>query len=711
LLLLGSQIAPPLYSQPISFQREVEAFPVVRYTGLSYSLPFIGGLNRPIQQFVDIDGDGDQDLFVRDSDTYLKFFENQGGSATARFRWVTDAFQGLDTGTWFRFVDADGDGDADLFADSPLSGIRYYRNAGTPGTAAFSVAVDTLRDTAGEPVFVEVPTIPDWTDMDYDGDPDLFLGRLSGEITHYAHDGLDQDSLPLFAHVTDSYQGLLIVTGGDDCFLTEINPPSRRLHGSNAMTFVDVDGDLDAELFWGDFYAQSLLYFENSGTCESPAIALTLEQYPDGNPVCTGGFNVPSFVDINDDGDLDLFVGTQGGAYSLTRDLADNFAYMENTGGGPGQQQFVLRSRRFLDAIDTGDKSIPAVADIDGDGDPDFLLANEAEPLEDQSSRLHFFRNDGTLTAPVLSHADTHYLALEIGYNYAPAFVDIDADGDQDIVMGEWAGGLNLLRNDGTPAGPQFVLVDEAFAGIDIGNNSVPQFADIDNDGDEDLFVGEFLGNINFYRNTGTAQSGLFVLDTTDYFGIDVGLYSSVWFADLDHDKDFDLLVGSDDQGLLLYRNTGTADTPLFVADTTVAFPFHKRLVPVMADMDGDTDADLIAGVEGGGMVFYRNQEIISSLNETNPPLPDSPVLLNASCYPNPFNPATTISFELGQAAHVRVQVVETTGRIVGDILNEKLRKGRHEVRWNAGRVASGVYFCKIWAGESFVVLKLLSLH
>jgi hypothetical protein len=545
--------------------------------------------------------------------------------------------------------------------------------------------------------------------MDCDGDADLFLGRLSGEISQYLHVGVDQDSLPLFTHVTDSYQGLLILTGGDDCFLPVLDR-SDSSHGSNAMTFVDVDGDMDNDLFWGDFYAQSLLYLENAGVCSSAAISLTLEQYPESNPICTGGFNIPSFVDINADGDLDLFVATQGGAYSLTRDLADNFAYMENT-GSPGQEQFVQRSRRFLDGIDIGDKSFPGVADIDADGDPDFLLANEAEPLNDLSSRLHSFRNDGTVLAPALAYADTHFLGLEIGYNYAPAFVDIDADGDRDIVMGEWTGGLNLLRNDGSPTEPQFVLDDEDFGGIDIGNNSTPCFVDIDNDGDQDLFLGEFLGNINFYRNDGTPQTASFVLDTTDYFGIDAGLYSSVWFSDIDHDGDFDLLVGSDDQGILFYRNEGSPEIAQLVADSSIVFPFHPRVVPVMWDLDGDMDEDLIAGVDGGGLVFHRNLEVVSGGPADEWPLPTSQVLLSVNSYPNPFNPAVTISFELVRPHQVRVEVVDITGKVVASLIDEKRGAGKHEVRWNAGGFASGVYFCRIIAGGSFAALKLVLIH
>jgi len=89
-----------------------------------------------------------------------------------------------------------------------------------------------------------------------------------------------------------------------------------------------------------------------------------------------------------------------------------------------------------------------------------------------------------------------------------------------------------------------------------------PTFADIDNDGDFDLFVGEFDGNINFYRNTGTASNPIFALETKNFASIDVGDFSTPTFTDIDNDGDFDLFVGELDGNINFYRNDGTATNP-----------------------------------------------------------------------------------------------------------------------------------------------------
>ncbi|MDH4069907.1 MAG: FG-GAP-like repeat-containing protein [Ignavibacteria bacterium] len=691
-----------------SFHRVVTPFPVTDPYGGMYQLPATGGLNRPVQQFVDIDDDGDADLFIRDHADQLIFFENTGTAEIATFEWVTDTYAGIPIGGWFHFVDVDSDGDQDLFTDSPLSNMSYYRNEGTPGAALFVHKTDTLRDQAGDPVYVEIPTVPAWTDIDCDGNPDMFLGRLTGEIAYYSYAGLDGAGIPVFEHITETFQGLLIVTGGDDCMTAQVASDRSGRHGASAMAFADIDSDDDPDLFWGDFFAQSLLYLENLGDCTVPSYLFIQEQFPATNPICTGGFNIPQFTDIDNDGDADLFVGTQGGAYSLTVDLADNLAFYENT-GTPSAPVYNLRTKRYISAIDLGDKAVPAAADIDNDGDIDLLLGNEAQPEADNSSRLHLFRNDGTGTDPFLVHADTNFLSLGIGYNYAPAFVDIDGDLDMDILMGEWTGVMNLLRNDGTPENPSFVLADENYFGIDVGNNSTPAFADIDNDGDQDMLIGEFLGNLNFYRNNGTAESAAFDLEDENYFGIDVDLYSAPSFADIDHDGDFDLFVGSDLQGIVFYRNTGTPEAANFVEDANLLFPLHFRVAPLLTDMDGDSDLDLIGGVNGGGIVFYENLENSTSVDpaETG----ELPGILHlVRNYPNPFNPVTAIEFRLARAGTVTVAIYDLNGSLVEQIVEGEFREGRHVVEWNAGRRASGVYVARVSAGSSEQTIKLVLL-
>ena len=133
---------------------------------------------------------------------------------------------------------------------------------------------------------------------------------------------------------------------------------------------------------------------------------------------------------------------------------------------------------------------------------------------------------------------------LDIGghYNLAPAIADLDADGDLDMLVGTWNKGSLYFRNDGTSSAPDFVLDESKTVTLTRGSNSTPVLVDIDADGDLDLFIGESSGDLNFYRNNGTASEAQFDLVSDKFEDIDVGRRSVPRFADLDGDGDQDLI-------------------------------------------------------------------------------------------------------------------------------------------------------------------------
>ncbi len=79
--------------------------------------------------------------------------------------------------------------------------------------------------------------------------------------------------------------------------------------------------------------------------------------------------------------------------------------------------------------------------------------------------------------------------------------------------------------------------------------------------------------------------------------------------------------------------------------------------------------------------------------------------------YPNPFNPTTTITYELPQAAHVRLTVCDILGREVQTLVNEMKQPGRYETTFNASKLASGVYFYRLRAGDYMSTKKLILLR
>ncbi len=586
-LVAGCGASAPQQPQPqpgSSYTRIIAPFDVTDENGRTYEHPFLGGFDVPRPQFIDIDDDGDFDLFIQERSNELMFLENIGTSQQARFVWRTDKYQNLDIAEWNRFIDLDRDGDFDLLAEEPFSYMRAFRNVGSKQQARFELVPDSLRDASGAAIFADRQNIPNLTDLDCNGRLDLFLGRVEGTVTRYEQGETDTH----FSFVTERFEGIEIVA------------QIGSLHGANTMFWADFDEDGDQDLFWGDFFESGVLLIENVGpTCAN--FNLRVEPRPimvDGEKLTTSGYNVPVLVDIDADGDLDMFVGVLGGAYNPNLTASDNFLLLERTNGA-----YTLRTRRYLHTIDVGSESVPAFADLNGDGLPDLLIGNKLDPKHNERARLYYYRNTGTATAPSFAFADT--LDLDVAFHYAPALGDIDGDGIADLLLGTWNDGVYVYRNT-SKTEPRFVRDTTATIKFTRGSNYTPTLVDIDGDGDLDVLVGEASGEINLVRNNGTRTAPKFEVESELFQSIDVGRRSHPALADLDGDGDLDLISGSEAGGVSFYRNDGSATEPRFVPANSFALPLPPMASPAFVDLNGDGVPELITGSLSGGLTYWQ---------------------------------------------------------------------------------------------------------
>ena len=580
----STEDAPPSF--PEDYERAVHPdFSVVDASGTPYSNPFYGGFNTPRPQFVDIDGDEDADLFVQEQSDQIAFFEHVTEGDTSRLRWRTDDYRELSVGEWFRFADLDQDGLPDLLTEQPYSHLRAYRNTGTATDPSFEVFADTMRTPEGEAIFSDRQNIPNVTDVDGDGQLDLFLGRLDGTITRY-EEAADSAGMPRFAHVTDEFEGIEIV-----------NQQMKGVrHGANTLTFADVDDDGDSDLFWGDFFEPGLLLIENTGSPGNPVLSGVPEPFPPSDPLKTSGYNAPALADWTGDGRLDLFVGVLGGADDANASLADNFYFYERRADG-----YRLRTRQFVGGIDVGSESSVAVGDLDGNGTPDLLVANKIDPTQGETSRLYRVMNADPAEAPRYRRGTA--LDLPSAYHYAPALGDLTGNGRPDLVLGTWKGRLALYRNE---ADGGFAVLDESIVERD-GRHATPALGDLTGNGRLDLVVGAADGAVYLYRNTGT--------DSDPSFGEETELLppsgdrsrSAPTLHDVNDDGVLDLIVGAE-EGLFVAENTGAPTAPAF-ADGARALSLDgapRLATPVVRDLDGDGVPDLVSGTERGGLVLFR---------------------------------------------------------------------------------------------------------
>ncbi len=78
--------------------------------------------------------------------------------------------------------------------------------------------------------------------------------------------------------------------------------------------------------------------------------------------------------------------------------------------------------------------------------------------------------------------------------------------------------------------------------------------------------------------------------------------------------------------------------------------------------------------------------------------------------WPNPFNPVTNIRFEIPKSSYVKITVYDLTGKEIETLVNQNLKPGAYETSWNASNYSSGIYFCKIQAGEYTETKKMVLL-
>ena len=421
---------------------------------------------------------------------------------------------------------------------------------------------------------------PSFVDIDGDGDVDAFVGTVDGEIFFFENTGTSL--APAFS----------LHTSTEPFGLEDVGSYSKP-------SFVDIDGDGDFDAFIGTAVGD-VFFFENTGTSLAPAFAAPISK-PFGLED-VGSYSTPSFADIDGDGDLDVFVGSD--FYGVS--------FFENTGtslapafAAPFSEPFGIRVYNRHVSYTS-----PSFADIDGDGDLDVFLGQG-------NGDFYFFENFGNSTIPNFN-MNYHTFGIEVvDRSSTPSFVDIDGDGDFDAFIGDYDGITHFFENIGNSSNPAFTLnLDtEPFGLSNVGNDASLSFVDIDGDGDLDAFI-IADGPPRFFENTGNSIAPAFTLssDTAPY-GIMKPNYNfsdlrNLDFVDIDSDGDFDAFSGQVGGTTLFFENTGNSTAPTFTRHTdTAPFGFGKNNVQshtVFVDIDNDGDFDAFSG-KRDGFIFYEN--------------------------------------------------------------------------------------------------------
>ena len=89
-------------------------------------------------------------------------------------------------------------------------------------------------------------------------------------------------------------------------------------------------------------------------------------------------------------------------------------------------------------------------------------------------------------------------------------------------------------------------------------------------------------------------------------------------------------------------------------------------------------------------------------------PIAIQPETLELSSFPNPFNPSTTIEYEVPETGHIKLEVFNILGQPISTLVNKKVTAGQHAVTFHGGNLPSGIYFYRIQSGDYFSTRKMV---
>jgi hypothetical protein len=570
LLLAGTGASAQSYTNRLSFDWTVG--PKVMSGSDTVEYAFMGGADLPQWSRIDLNLDGTEDLaiFDRQGNRWITFLaENNQWIPAPQYAEELPAVE-----YWGLFRDYNCDGKKDLFA-FVLGGMGVWENTSTTDSLSFTWALSgnyLTTDAGGTTtnLYNFSSDIPAIVDIDDDGDLDvLTFGQRS---TIEWHEGQTSCGLDFSMNTTcwgrfeeNLATNNLTLNGCAGVQKMEIvGKTSVGMHAGSTLLVLNLDGDTLKDVLIGDVSFTNLVAAYNGGHMDSAFMTSKDTLYPTANPTNIRYFPAPFYEDLNFDGTPDLMVSP-----NLNGSINTRNAWLYANTGAANNPSWSAPDSSFLvrDMLDLGSATKPALVDLDFDGDFDLVVGSmgKYQGPSTYKSKLVYYKNTGTNTNPAFTLADSDF--ANAGYN-------------------------------------------------NLGEELCPTFADLDADLDPDMIVGAKNGLIYYYENTGSFLSHSFT-----YRGaiqsIDVGNHATPYLGDVNGDGVADLLIGNEAGTVAYYEKTGTWPN-LFILNasqwagidmgSTTAPSGHSAPALIYG-----TDTTLFIGSEDLGVVQKDSLKIITS--------------------------------------------------------------------------------------------------
>jgi len=366
--------------------------------------PWAGGLNSPQFSMGDLNEDGKSDIYIFDRNSnFQTAFINEGTAENPIYRYAPQLEQIFPKALNFAMLrDFNQDGIMDLFAhsgDEFTSGYKVYQGRFEGGLLMFDrikfnhIELDLLTypdSSTGEDrlIYTSKVDFPAIDDIDGDGDLDIVTNQGDSYLYYFKNVTLEQGFTTdtLIFELEDECWGKFFIDGSgsefslstesSECSAGLVGKSDEKRHGGSTVTTFDIDGDDDKEVFYGDATNPAIICAKNGGTTTE---AWMIEQdtiFPNYDiPIYIPDFAATFHVDIDGDGVKDLLA-----APNLPfngPDIESAWLYKNtNTNEAPN---FELQTKKFLieDMIDVGTGAHPTFIDYNADGLTDLVVGND----------------------------------------------------------------------------------------------------------------------------------------------------------------------------------------------------------------------------------------------------------------------------------------------------------------------------------------------